>query len=364
MHGGDNTSMVSRVAQVVIVLVALVAALAPIDPATVERWFSIGIYPRIQRALTPVSNLVPFALFDLLTIGAGLLVIVVVVRGIRAAWRLRQWRPLVKTLAGVLTAVAAGYLVFLMVWGFNYRRVPMSERLVLDRPTPTVADAVRLGLVAVERLNALHGPAHDGGWHTDPHTDNALRTAFAQVQGLLSEAPAAVPGRLKSSLYGYYFRWSGVDGMVDPFALEVIGNPDLLPWEIPFVAAHEWAHLAGYAEESDASFVGFLTCLRGSVEAQYSAWLSLYWQIVGESGPEERTRLAQALEDGPRRDINAVVARMERGQLPWLRTASWRVYDSYLRANRVEEGVKSYGAVLTLILRARFEDGWTPVRRE
>jgi hypothetical protein len=356
--------MVSRVAQGVTVMMALAAALAPVAPATVERWFSVGIYPHIQRTLTPASNLVPFALFDVLTIGAALLVIVVVVRAIRTSLRLRQWRPLLRTLASLLTASAAGYLVFLMIWGLNYRRVPMSERVVLDRPAPTVADAVRLGGIAAERLNALHGPAHHGGWHTTPHDDVALRTAFAQVQGILSEGPPAVPGRLKSSLYGYYFRWSGVDGMVDPFALEVIGNPDLLPWEIPFVAAHEWAHLAGYAEESDASFVGWLTCLRGSVEAQYSAWLSLYWQIVGESGAEERTQLAQALEDGPRRDIAAVVARMERGQLPWLRTASWRVYDSYLRANRVEEGVRSYGAVLTLILRARFEDGWTPVRRE
>jgi hypothetical protein len=38
------------------------------------------------------------------------------------------------------------------------------------------------------------------------------------------------------------------------------------------------------------------------------------------------------------------------------------VYDSYLKANRVEEGVRSYGAVVNLILRARFEDGWRPVR--
>jgi hypothetical protein len=39
------------------------------------------------------------------------------------------------------------------------------------------------------------------------------------------------------------------------------------------------------------------------------------------------------------------------------------VYDKYLRANRVEEGIRSYGKVVTLLLRARFEDGWVPVRR-
>jgi Holliday junction resolvase-like predicted endonuclease len=54
---------------------------------------------------------------------------------------------------------------------------------------------------------------------------------------------------------------------------------------------------------------------------------------------------------------------LQRGQLPFLRKASWRVYDKYLRANRVEEGIRSYGKVITLILRARFEDGWVPVRK-
>lgn len=356
--------MIARIAQALTVAAALAAAWLPIDPAVVERWFSQGLYPRLQRAITPVSNLFPFALFDLLTILAAGLVIAVVVRAVRASRRTRHWRPLAAGVGHVATIGAAVYLAFLVLWGFNYRRVPMSERLVLDRPAPTASDAVALGVTAVERLNALHDQAHQGGWQLEPHADASLREAFARVQQILTDAPVAVPGRLKSSVYGLYFRWSGVDGMVDPFALEVLGNPDLLPWELPFVAAHEWAHLAGYADESEANFVGWLTCLRGSAEAQYSAWLFLYWQIAAESRPDERARMAKDLGDGPRRDIADVVARMERGHVPWLRTASWQVYDSYLRANRVDEGIRSYGLVLTLILRARFEDGWTPVRRE
>jgi len=77
-----------------------------------------------------------------------------------------------------------------------------------------------------------------------------------------------------------------------------------------------------------------------------------------------RQRLWDGLDRGPRADLEAVSERVRRGQLPWLRTAGWAVYDQYLKANRVEGGVRSYGAVITLILRARFEDGWTPVRRE
>jgi len=40
---------------------------------------------------------------------------------------------------------------------------------------------------------------------------------------------------------------------------------------------------------------------------------------------------------------------------------SWAAYDQYLKANHVEEGVRSYNAVITLLSRARFNDGWVPV---
>jgi len=133
--------------------------------------------------------------------------------------------------------------------------------------------------------------------------------------------------------------------MVNPFGLEVIANPDLLPFERSFVAAHEWGHLAGYASEAEANFFGWLTCVRASPRPQYSAWFYLYWQISSEVNREERAKLSAALADGPRRDINAVIARLRGGEIPALQRASWQVYDKYLKANRVEAGVRSYGEV-------------------
>jgi hypothetical protein len=220
-----------------------------------------------------------------------------------------------------------------------------------------------LGVEAATQLNALYADAHRAGWGVPPWEDEAFRAAFASAQRTLSDAPPVAPGRLKRTLFGPYFRWTSVDGMINPFGLEVLANPDLLPFERPFVAAHEWSHLAGYADEAEASFVGWLACMRADVPARYSGWLFLYWQVNGEVDDDGRARLANTLGAGPRRDVGAIVERLRRGQLPWLRTAGWRVYDQYLKANRVEEGVRSYGAVVTLILRARFEPGWMPVRR-
>ena len=346
----------------VVIGLAVAAASAPIDPRLVERWYSTGVYPLIQRALTPVSNFLPFAVLDVLVVGVLCAALVMLARAVARARRKKTWKPI---LAGFMSLVSSGaviYLAFLVMWGMNYRRVSMTDRLLLDRAGS--ADAVgELGRMAVAQLNALHSGAHAEGWRTAPWRERGLRNAFEAVLVRLSDAPPAVPGRLKASLLGPYFRWASVDGMINPFGLEAIANPDLLPFEQPFVAAHEWAHLAGYADESEASFVGFLTCIRAAAPAAYSGWLFLYWQINSEVTSGDRRRLASALQDGPRQDIAAIGERLRKGQIPVLRDAGWRVYDQYLKANRVEEGVRSYGLVLTLLSRARFEDGWVPVRR-
>ena len=353
-----------RVFEVAIVLIAAAAAISPLPPQLVETAFSTRLYPSIQHVVTPLTNLLPIAVFDLLLVAAFAIVVVQLVRGVGRARRERRVAPIFAMLWHLIAGAALVYLVFLAVWGLNYRRLSMQDRLVLASPAPDKTAVMNLGWESVRRLNALREAAHVRGWPGNEWRDERLRAAFHRVQSILSDGPAAEPGRLKWTMLGPYFRWTSVDGMVDPFALEVLANPDLLPWERVFVAAHEWAHLAGYADESEANFVGWLTCLRADEAAQYSGWLYLYWQINGEVAPQDRMQLANALGEGPRRDVAAIVERLRRGQLPFLRNASLVVYDKYLRANRVEEGIRSYGEVVTLILRARFEDGWTPVRRD
>ena len=351
------------VAAIAIVLLALVAAWAPMAPSLVEDWFSTSTYPAIQRTVTPLSNYAPVALLDILIIAAVLAIAVALTHAVRTARAGRWLHPLLVFVGRLTVGVATGYLAFLLLWGLNYRRVPMEQRLSVAPGSPASDAVVQLGMMAVAQLNALHGEAHGSGWR-QPLDDPSLLRAYGEIQQVLSDARPAEPGRLKRSMLGPYFRWTSVDGMINPFGLEVLVNPDLLPFERPFVAAHEWAHLAGYADESEASFVGWLTCLRADAASQYSGWLALYWQVSGEVDRTQRSTIDRALGEGPRRDINAIVARIRRSEQPWLRNAGWRVYDQYLKANRVEEGIRSYGTVLTLILRARFDEGWTPIRRD
>jgi hypothetical protein len=350
------------VLRIALIAAATTAAVLPLDPVIVERWYSTGLYPHIQRLLTPASNLLPVAWLDIISLAALVGLSWLWWRALRAVGEPIRTR-LARAAMTTATVLAAAYLAFLGLWGLNYRRVPMAARLSVQDRSPSTGDVVALGRETVGRVNKAYAPAHATGWSEEAWRNDSMRTAFATVQRELADAPVSVPGRLKATLFGIFFRWTAVDGMVNPFGLEVLANPDLLPFERPFVAAHEWAHLAGFADEAEANFVGWLTAVRADPASHYSAWLFLYWQIAGELPPEERRLIARDLGAGPRADVAAIAARLQRGDLPMLRRATWKVYDSYLKANRVEEGVRSYGAVVNLILRARFEDGWRPVRR-
>jgi len=353
----------ARMLELSIIALAIALALIPVRAVWIEAWYSTSLYPRLERLFTPLSNRIPFALLDPLVVVAVILVLWAVFAAVASALSARSPGPAGRMLVHIAAAAAGLYVLFLVLWGFNYRRVQMTDRLSLDVPTPSRAQVAELASMAVAELNRLYPAAHSPRPSVPEWQDAALRAAFVDVQRALSDAPQAVPGRLKHSLLGPYFRWAGVDGMVNPFGLEIIANPDLLRFERPFVAAHEWAHLAGYADESEANFVGWLTCVRAEPRHQYSAWFYLYWQVSGEVDREERARLNASLGDGPRRDIAAVIARLRAGEIPALQEASWQVYDKYLKANRVDAGVRSYSEVVTLLLRARFGPDWTPIRR-
>ena len=55
--------------QIAIVALALALAVLPLPPSKVESLFSNGAYPFVQSGLTGFSNLVPFALLDVVGLG-------------------------------------------------------------------------------------------------------------------------------------------------------------------------------------------------------------------------------------------------------------------------------------------------------
>jgi len=346
----------------IVIVAAVSAGFIPMPAPWVERFYSRGAFARLQPFVTGLSNHVPFSLFDVLLAGAVTLLVVATAQAVARAWRSRRIPALGRFGLNVTAIAATVYLVFLGMWGLNYRREPLSDRLAPNGGKADGAMLVQIGYLAVDQLNQLHDRAHREGFPGWDQLRPALEASYRRLQARLTPGTNPRPGVAKWSVLTYYFERAGVSGMTDPFFLEVLVDRDLLPFERPFVLAHEWSHLAGYADEAEANFVGWLTCVNAGAPASYSGWLYLYSEALGALPASERPALIRALGRGPRADLAAVAERARRIQ-PALRSMSWQVYDRYLKANRMEEGIASYDRVLLLVLRTRFVDGWVPVLR-
>ena len=338
--------------RLIVILLALGLAVVPTPAAWVESLYSRQAYLLTQNLLTPLSSLTGVAWFDLF--------LLMVLVGFPSWWVLtwrrfgpgRRSRAAGQMALDTTTALAAAYLVFLVVWGLNYRREPLAAKLDLDQRRVTPQALTELAATAVHRLNGLHANAHREPWSGLDGLPDRMGSAFIATQAELGAHRTAVPGSPKATLLTPYFRRAGIDGMISPFSLEVLVNGSLLEFERPFVVAHEWAHLAGYADESEASFVGWLTCLRGDAASRYSGWLFLIPHLVVHIDSDSRPAIWALMDEGPLADMTAVSERVS-AVVPVVQQNADRVYDRFLKANRVEAGVASYGLVVDLVLGTR-----------
>jgi MYXO-CTERM domain-containing protein len=339
-------------------LAAVAALVVSTPPGLAERVYARGLYPWIQAALTSGSNLAPIALFDVIC--AGLVLAVVAIWW--SARRERRRRAVVGALVRTALVAVIALLWFQLAWGLNYARPPVDERLALPRGTPSEDDVAALLTRAVAAANHDHAAAHAVGFPGPRDVPPALVAALHKVERADGRPRATVVGRPKPTLLAIYFRMAGVDGLTAPAFLETLLNPDLTGPERPFVLAHEWAHLAGYAPEADANFVAWRAALVAGAAARYSAALFLLAEAARQV-PRERRRAALAtLAAGPREDL-AAIERRAAAQVDLVQRVGWRVYDGYLRAQGVREGVASYSRVIELIVRAERRSSLEPSPR-
>ena len=338
-----------RVSQLTLIAVAALVALTPPGAGTVERVYARGLYPVIQSTITPLSNRVPFAVFDVTVSGLVLAMGLVWVVSFRQAKKKQRIRAVGRALMGTVTLLATAYLWFLGAWGFNYARPPLESQVPFDaaRITP---DAVRaLAEHAIERANQTYGQAHAAGFPAVSDVPPRLVAALHQVEHDFGRPRPTVVATPKWTVFTPYYRAAGVSGQLGPFFLETLLNPDLTGPEREATLAHEWAHLSGYAPESEASFIGVLAALRAGPSAEYSAWLDLVAESVNQLQPvTQRVVLAQ-LAEGPRRDQEAIRERLKMLVAP-VERAAWSTYDHMLKSQGVEEGVHSYSRVIQLLI--------------
>lgn len=329
------------------------AAFSP-PAAWVERVYAGGVFPVIQRALTGACNAVPFVLGDVLLVLAALGPPVLSGVHIARAGRGKRGRAAGQAAQATLALVCAVFLVFQAVWGLNYRRVPLSHKLHYDETRVTPHALRRLARQTVAQMNAAALRAHAAPWPAPARWQRDLQPHFEATVRAMGNQHGITFARPKRSLLDPYLAATGVAGFISPFTLEVVqSSAQSLP-EQPFTLAHEWAHLAGFASESEANVVALVTCLRSpDPHVRYAGWLGLFRYLPRHALQHTpRLRLAPVVKA----DLRIMRDRVRARARPALARQRQAAYDRYLKANHVHAGTKSYGEMVPLVLGTRLAD--------
>jgi Protein of unknown function (DUF3810) len=350
-------------------LVVLVAALflnflAPRVPHVVERFYSRPVFPRIGHALTFVNRWFSFSLGEcLVVILIALLVGAVVYQALRIFQTPRRAPQLLgESLRIAIWAVGSALLLFLMLWGLNYHREPLSTNLGLPKQTASDDQLEQISRSIVTNINANYDAVHAKAALDRAQLYNQIEAAYqrAPLIGALCRGGYSQPKPVRLS---GIISWLGVSGVYMPFTGEANFNALQPDFDLPYVMAHEKAHQCGIAREDEANFVAFLVCSNSDNPfLRYSAYLNALG-VVSELGKSDRERyrtVAGMLAAGPRADLTARAAFWARYQGRGMKV-SHRINNSYLKANNVPGGTQSYSDDVALIisyyLQARKPDG-------
>ncbi len=318
-------------------MLGAVAALWHPSAQWVEDVFSNGYYPAWEHFWSSFTPAIPFSLGDAVVI-AGAAVILAAIVFARPVWRM---------LVGIAAIAGLYTLWFYAGWGFGYDRAPLETRTAYDasRVNPEAIDALRRR--AIEQMNRLAPLAHAES-ASDRDSEAALRKlreGWYPVAGALGDRWQPRVSAPKPTLAGWFMNKSGTSGFTNPFTLETQLSPDLLWFERPFSEAHEWSHVAGFNREDEANYIALLACLRDpDPAAQYSGWIELFLYLPGGRHYAKSAFVPQVWQDfDALRKRNAHFVNLN------LSRFSWRVYNSYLKTNRIAAGVQNYDEVTRLL---------------
>ena len=353
-------------------IIVLGIALLLLGIALILQWVSLGNPDLAESYATKVLPIltgtgiilwswIPTSITEILVVLGTLTLLILFVIWLVRLIRYQEWRGLRSLRLLIIVGTCFSFLAtnYILLYAINFQRPPLAQSLELDVKARSQEElaAVTNWLAAEAAILRQDLPEDENGVFTfgEGGYKEVLRNAYLAYENSSAAYPVIGYGLRvtpKPVNLSSYWSYTGITGMYMPLLAEANVNIDQPDHSIPFSALHEIAHVKGIAPEDEANFIAFLTGLEHPDPAfRYSVLLTTWIYASNELGNREHDKACLRLEPSPgmRRDLNAnaLYWSQHRG---WLQQVSTTINDSMLKANRQEDGVKSYGRMIDLVL--------------
>ena len=321
-------------------------------PNFIESFYSTGIFPVISKVSRYIFGWVPFSIGDIFY----LLLIVLAIR-----WIYENIKP-AKTdtkhfFIDIFSTLSMAYLVFNLLWGFNYYRVPLHQTLALETEYNTeelIATTKRL----IKKSNEMHRQLgyNDTIKIESPYDHKQIfEKTLNGYQNLAQKHPNLKydPLSLKKSTWSLGLTYMGYSGYYNPLTGEAQVNSLIKLHKFPVVSCHEQAHQIGYAAENEANFIAALATINNEDEfIQYTGYIFALRYCVNEIARRDIDTYRELLTT-----INPGILKSYKEMRDFWRSyenpfevISKLFWDQFLKANNQSKGIKSYSYMVALII--------------
>lgn len=365
---GIRKFLLKRMLFVPLGIVALAAtSYARQHPDWAEHVYAQGVYPALSNVVGFLPSLVSFsvaewvaALFLLFCVGYVVYCVrkLVVSKGERLVVAYRA-------VMGAAAICCTVYFLFTALCGLNYYRYTFTQHTGYDVEEADVDAAQRqeelvaLTATLADELGQARAQLGDDANLFDAEPGQFEQYAQESVEAMrklaeqypVLDRPLYSPPKpvLASELMSY----ANIGGMFFPFTMESNINVDNPFFVVPWTMTHELAHQCGFMREDEANFIGYLACKDATDPlTRYSGYSLAYDYALSALVKADRDT-AVAVSDGLSEEVKAD----RRARAKYLKQfegpvaeASNAANNAYLKANQQQDGTRSYGRMVDLLL--------------
>ena len=317
-------------------------------------WFNMNVSSALRIFLAKITSWIPFSLAEYLLIASPLLLAAVIAGAMKYA--ANHEKGYIRAAFGVLSALAAAYIVFTLNFGAGYRTTTLDKRLGLDDHEVSAEELYETMNTVVDRINELQYEVTyrmNKGSVMPYSTEECVALCTESYDKLSGEYDFIKNCRVpvKKIILSPYMTYTHISGVYTFFTGEANLNTNYPDFVNGFTIAHEMAHQRGIARENEANFIAYLVCIgSGDEYLQYCGYMNMYEYLADAlytASPTLYAKAALRLEAGGKFELGCYSAFFDKYRENAAADLSEKVNDVYLESQGTE-GERSYGMVVDL----------------
>ncbi|MFZ5352272.1 MAG: DUF3810 domain-containing protein [Bacillota bacterium] len=338
----------------------LISILASMYPMYTERYYSMGIYRVFAPIISTITGIFPFSIAELSAAAFILFLIYKLISMLLFLLSTKndKLKYIMCRLINFVVLASIIYFSFIMLWGLNYHRLPFSDIAGLRVEASSTQELKALCIDLAKRTNQLRENVKENsaGVMTLSQSKRKLfqaaKLGYDNASKLYNELSGDY-GTAKGILLSRPMSYTGISGIYSPFTVEANVNLNIPDSSLASTVCHEMAHQRGFAREDEANYIAYITCsMNPDYEIQYSGLLlALIHSMNALYANDSRSYndIYKSLSEGVRKDLKYSSEFWKQYEGP-VEEVQEKVNDAYLRSNLQEEGIKSYGRMVDLLI--------------